>query len=219
MKHIVGICGLIGTGKDTIANHLIRNHKFKKLSFAASLKDAVAAVFGWDRKLLEGDTPQSRQWREEVDVWWATRLNIPHLTPRWVLQHWGTEVCRQGFHEDIWVASLEHKLHNAAGSVVITDCRFPNEVDAIKNAGGTLINVRRGELPNWHPIALNACAGCKTSAAHLKDIGVHFSEWSWASTNFDYVIQNQTTFNELFQQINGIVDLINSRQQDHLVST
>ena len=83
---ILGITGLIGSGKDTIADYLIRFHGFKKLSYAEPLKDSVAAVFGWDREMLEGTTATSRKWREEVDEWWAKRLEIPHLTPRWVLQ-------------------------------------------------------------------------------------------------------------------------------------
>ena len=106
MKIIIGITGLISSGKDTIANYLTTFHGFKKESFANSLKDAVASVFGWDREMLEGTTTSSREWREQVDPWWSARLDIPDLTPRWVLQNWGTEVCRKGFHDDIWIASL-----------------------------------------------------------------------------------------------------------------
>ena len=138
---ILGITGLIGSGKDTIADYLIRFHGFKKLSYAEPLKDSVAAVFGWDREMLEGTTATSRKWREEVDEWWAKRLEIPHLTPRWVLQQWGTEVCRKNFHNDIWVAATENNLRKINDNVVITDCRFPNEVDAIRNAGGKVIRV------------------------------------------------------------------------------
>ena len=81
---IVGIAGLIGSGKDTIADYLVNSHGFKRESFAGTLKDAVASVFGWDRILLEGRTSSAREWREQIDSWWATRLNIPHLTPRWI---------------------------------------------------------------------------------------------------------------------------------------
>lgn len=56
---IIGITGLIGSGKDTIADYLITSHSFKRLSFASSLKDAVSAVFGWNRDMLEGTTTAS----------------------------------------------------------------------------------------------------------------------------------------------------------------
>ena len=48
---IIGICGLIGSGKDTAADYLVNFHEFRRLSFAASLKDAVSAIFNWDREL------------------------------------------------------------------------------------------------------------------------------------------------------------------------
>jgi hypothetical protein len=105
---ILGICGLIGAGKDTIADYLVNIHEFKRESFATTLKDAVAHVFGWDRDLLEGRTKQSRAWREQRDEWWSARLGMD-ITPRWVLQFWGTEVARRSFHDDIWIASLENK--------------------------------------------------------------------------------------------------------------
>ena len=77
---IIGVCGFIGSGKDTIADYLTNYHGFRRESFANSLKDCVAQVFGWDRTMLEGRTTQAREWREQVDKWWADRLKIPHLT-------------------------------------------------------------------------------------------------------------------------------------------
>ena len=81
MKKIIGICGLIGHGKDTVAGHLIENG-FQRISFAGVLKDACANIFGWDRILLEGNTSESRVFREQVDEWWAERLGIPNFTPK-----------------------------------------------------------------------------------------------------------------------------------------
>jgi hypothetical protein len=131
---ILGVTGLIGSGKDTVADYLCTFHGFKRVSFAASLKDAVSSVFGWDRELLEGSTKTSREWREQTDIWWSTRLQM-EITPRWVLQYWGTDVLRNHFHTDIWVASVENKLRQSTDNIVITDCRFANEVDAIKQIG------------------------------------------------------------------------------------
>jgi hypothetical protein len=207
---IIGITGLIGSGKDTIAEYLITKHGFKKLSFAASLKDAVAAVFGWDRSLLEGTTKESREWREEVDQWWAKKLNMPNLTPRWILQYWGTEVCRQGFHNGIWVASLENQLRQTKNDVVITDCRFINELDAIKNAGGVTVRVSRGPDPEWYSDAISYNSGPHNmgwalSRDRLQKSGIHASEYSSVGLAYDYVVDNNGTLVDLHNKIEKII--------------
>ena len=202
---IIGICGFIAAGKDTVADYLVNYHQFRRESFANSLKDAVANVFGWDRTMLEGRTAQAREWREQVDPWWANRLNMPHLTPRWVLQYWGTEVCRQGFHDDMWIASLENKLRNSTDDIVISDCRFPNEIKSIKDAGGMVIRVVRGPEPNWYHLAINANSGGPIAKEMLKDLGVHASETAWVGTRFDAVLDNNGTIDELFQQIKMLI--------------
>jgi adenylate kinase family enzyme len=71
-RKIIGICGFIGSGKGTVADTLVNEYGYTKLSFADTLKDGVAAVFNWDRKLLEGDTKDSRDWRETPDTFWTT---------------------------------------------------------------------------------------------------------------------------------------------------
>jgi hypothetical protein len=207
---IIGICGFIGSGKDTIADYLVNIHEFRRESFANTLKDAVAAVFGWDRVLLEGRTKEARAWREQVDPWWAKRLNIPDLTPRWVLQYWGTEVLRNHFHDDIWIASVENKLRKTTDDIVISDCRFPNEIKAIKNAGGIVIRVVRGDEPHWFEHAKNYMSGSKSMGwalgrAALESEGVHASEYSWVGTNFDAVIDNNRTINDLYEQVEKMV--------------
>jgi len=57
---LIGLCGLIGSGKNTVAEHLMDEHNFISVSFAETLKDAAACIFGWDRDMLEGDTKESR---------------------------------------------------------------------------------------------------------------------------------------------------------------
>ena len=202
---IIGICGFIAAGKDTVADYLVNYHQFRRESFANSLKDAVANVFGWDRTMLEGRTAQAREWREQVDPWWAERLNMPHLTPRWVLQYWGTEVCRSGFHDDMWIASLENKLRTSKDDIVISDCRFPNEIKSIKDAGGIVIRVKRGAEPEWYSIAKNANKGAPIAQELLKEFGVHASETAWVGTKFDAVLDNNGTIDELFQQIKMLI--------------
>ena len=209
---IVGVCGLIGSGKDTVADYLCTFHGFKRLSFAESLKDAVSAIFGWDRDLLEGSTKSSREWREQVDIWWSERLNIPQLTPRYVLQYWGTEVARNNFHNDIWVASVENKLRNTKDNIVITDCRFRNEVSAIKNSNGIVIRVERGQRPEWYEFAEQYNKGPNQigwaiAKNELMKLDIHASEYSSIGLDYDYVIENYNTIDELHQQINSIINL------------
>ncbi len=207
---IIGICGFIGSGKDTIADFLVNFHGFRRESFANTLKDAVSAVFGWDRTMLEGRTKEAREWREQVDFWWSNRLGR-QITPRWVLQYWGTEVCRKAFHDDIWIASLENKLRNSKDDVVISDCRFPNEIDSIRNAGGKIIWVQRGELPSWYNLAVDANKGINLAFQELKRIGIHASETAWVGTDFDHIIDNNGTIDQLYSQVR---DLLISQEQD-----
>lgn len=203
---IIGVCGLIGSGKDTIADYLQNIHQFRRESFAHTLKDSVAAIFGWDRELLEGRTKESRAWREQVDPWWAERLNMPNLTPRLVLQLWGTEVVRKGFHDDTWIASLENKLRKTTDDVVISDCRFPNEIKAIKRAGGIVIRVQRGPEPGWYHMADRANSGSEIDKLALERLGVHASETAWVGTKFDAVIDNNSDgLDGLYSQIKNLV--------------
>ena len=202
---IIGICGFIGSGKDTVADYLVNFHGFRRESFASTLKDAVSAVFGWDRTMLEGRTAQAREWREQIDPWWAERLDMPTLTPRWVLQYWGTEVCRKGFHDDIWISSLENKLRNSTDNIVISDCRFPNEIQSLKQAGGSIVWVQRGDLPDWYNDAVSANQGNNVAINAMKLRKIHASEWAWLGSEFDTLLDNNHTISELYKQAEDLV--------------
>lgn len=214
---IIGVCGFIGSGKDTIADYLVNYHEFRRESFANSLKDAVSNVFGWDRTMLEGRTKQAREWREQVDPWWAKRLNMPDLTPRLMLQLWGTEVCRRGFHDDIWIASLENKLRTSTDNIVISDCRFPNEIKSIRNAGGIVVRVKRGDDPEWYNDAADVNAGpsCMNWAIakdRMLKRNIHASETAWVGTKFDAILTNDSSIDDLFKKVKNLV-------LDHPVAT
>jgi hypothetical protein len=219
MSQIIGIVGFIGSGKDTVADYLVNFHGYKRESFANSLKDAVSQVFGWPRELLEGRTKESREWRETRDEWWSKRLK-QDITPRYVLQYWGTEVVRKGFHDDMWVASLEHRLLNSQNDIVITDCRFPNEIKAIRNAGGRVIRIKRGVEPAWFDDARSMNKGptrnmsWALSKHHIEELGVHASETAWVGQKFDATLNNDGSLDELYSQIER--EITNSRAQDRL---
>ena len=198
---IISLSGLIGSGKDTVSDYLVEDYGFNRMSFADTLKDSVAAVFGWNRTMLEGKTADAREWREKVDTWWANRLGMPLLTPRWVLQYWGTEVCRHGFHDDIWIASMERSLQDMGNAnVVISDARFVNELKMLKHVGATTIWVKRGTLPDWWDVAQRA-QYFDSDAKTMHSLGIHRSEWDWAGQPFDVEIHNDGSMDDLYAEV------------------
>jgi len=207
---IIGFVGLIGAGKDTAADYLVNTHEFRRDSFANTLKDAVACVFGWDRTLLEGRTKEAREWREQRDEWWSNRLGMD-ITPRWILQYWGTDVCRKSFHNDIWIASLENKIRKTGDNIVISDVRFPNEIDAIHNASGLVVRIKRGNDPKWFSDAQaynrgpNGNANWALSKGKLDKLKIHASEYSWVGGKIDHTVYNDSTIDQLYEQIESLV--------------
>ena len=201
---IIAISGLIGSGKDTVADYLVNLHEYRRESFAGNLKDSMSAIFGWDREMLEGRSKSSREWREKVDPWWAERLDMPQLTPRWILQYVGTDVIRANFHNDMWIASLENKLRQSEDDIVISDVRFKNEVTMLRNLGAICIEVTRGDKPEWFQTALDG------DVEQLEKQGVHKSEYDWIGTTFDYTLDNNGTLDDVYRQVDELL----SKHQD-----
>jgi hypothetical protein len=190
---IIGLCGLIGSGKNTAAEHLIDEHAYESISFAETLKDAASSIFGWNRTMLEGATAEARAARETKDEWWSDRLGFD-VSPRYMLQFMGTEVMRNNLHNDIWALSVERKLIQQAierpsQNFVISDVRFPNEVDMIRRLGGRIWHIQRGDLPEWFG---------------KNDPSIHESERAWNNTMFDATIYN----NGSIEQMCGTIDVL-----------
>ena len=192
---IIGLCGLIGSGKGTVADVLVEQG-YEKISFADKLKDGVASVFNWDRQMLEGDTDESREWRETIDTFWTQETGRT-ITPRLVLQEYGTDCMRKGFYDGIWVSlTKQHILQNPNKNFIIPDVRFPNEIKMIKEIGGKVWRVQRGIDPVWFRM--------------YQDIGVepkdvHESEWRWANAGYTLTIHNNGTMDELRSQVLGLL--------------
>ena len=184
---LIGIVGLIGSGKDTVAQRLVEKHGYIKDSFAKSLKDAVASMFNWNREMLEGDTTSSRHWREKPDKYWSERFGKP-ITPRWVLQYFGTEVMRGQMYDAIWIDSCIGRYKGQ--NTVISDTRFVNEITTIKAHGGIIVCVKRGELP---------------TQKQMKDSGAHQSEWDWLASDFDITIDNDGTLEDLYAKVDDLI--------------
>jgi hypothetical protein len=111
-----------------------------------------------------------------------------------------------GFHDDIWIASLENKLRTSRDNVVISDCRFPNEIKSLRAAGGVIICVERGVQPHWTAIAAKANNGDTKAQDWLRKEGIHASETAWVGTAFDYVLYNNSSIDSLYKQIQDVIN-------------
>lgn len=204
---LVALVGFKGSGKDTAARHLVDNYGFQAFSFAESLKDALASIFCWDREMLEGETAESRVWREQVDPWWSEKLGIPNFTPRLAMQLVGTNTFRQHFNPDIWILNIERKLSllPADAKVVIRDGRFRNELNLGRRFGGKVVRVRRGPEPEWFGMAEAANSDtflhAPEAAAAMERIGVHVSEWAWIGEPIDRTIDNDGSIDDLHRAV------------------
>ena len=203
---IVGLVGFIGAGKGTVADLLVERHGFFKESYANSLKDACSIIFGWDREMLEGATPESRAWREQKDEWWSEKLG-KEFSPRLALQLMGTEAGRDVFHPDLWVHTVMRRCEKAPwNNYVIADVRFPNEINAIVESGGKVIRVRRGEDPEWYALARECNIYNKVEIMRNAYPEVHFSEWAWIGAHYDVVMDNNCSLDELTVRVDKLVD-------------
>ena len=196
MRKIIGFAGMIGSGKNTAADHLIKKYGYVGLSFASTVKDCLAVIFHWDRDMLEGVTAESRQWRETVDPYWAKKLQIVDFSPRKAMKYIATDLFRNHFNDNIWIYSLEKKIQTIDSNIVITDCRFANEATMIRNVGGTLVRIARGSDPDWYGIARSY-----PEKMHQLYPTIHASEYSWACIDFDLVIDNSGSIEDLTSQI------------------
>ena len=192
---MIAFCGFAGSGKNTAADYVHRTIAVTDtpvipLAFADALKDAVAAIFQWDRLLLNGDTDASRTWREQVDPVWSLRLGRS-VTPRQILQEVGTDVFRRHFHADIWLAALDARLRSDAVHI-ITDMRFKNEMQWVVAHDGVVLWVYRPTAvlePVFPRAAATRAPKLRTDmfAALTQHPTLHSSEYSFLTEGADQI--------------------------------
>ncbi len=189
--NIIGICGRAGAGKDTAADVLVAKFGFVKIGLADPMKRACAEWFQWDYETLWGPSEKRNELDERFPLGGS---GVGFLSARYALQKLGTEFGRACY-ENVWVdiairtaAELAfgvcyydpmegltrppgpHQLWpGATRRVVIPDVRFPNEVAAIKKAGGRIWKIIRPGA------GLEGDAGKHVSEAHADGIEVDFT--------------------------------------------
>jgi hypothetical protein len=131
-RTIIAFTGLAGAGKSTAAAHLTKSRGFERVRFAGPLK-AMMAALGCTPAEIDGDRKE-----QPCDL-------LGGKTPRWAMQTLGTEWGRQLIGDDLWIRAWRAAVDRlpAGVPVVVDDCRFPNEAEAIQAADGVLVKIER----------------------------------------------------------------------------
>jgi hypothetical protein len=138
---LIGLCGLAGCGKSTVAAYLENELGYARVRFAGPLKDMLRAL-GLSERHIEGDL-------KEVPC-----ELLGGKTPRQAMQSLGTEWGRDMVADDLWIRAWADRL--PVGPVVAEDVRFPNEAAAIREKGGLLIRITgRGGIAGGHASEAN----------------------------------------------------------------
>jgi hypothetical protein len=170
------------------------------MSFAQPMRDAIYTL----NPLVEGGNRVA----DLVDEYgWDVAKANPEV--RRLLQVFGTEVGRKQFGENFWVQQAFDKIEG--NKIVFSDVRFPNEILAIKRAGGIVVRIRRGPDPEWYESAVNYNRGPNGNMSwaygrkHLEELGIHASETAWIGQPVDVEIANDSSIENLFLQLESVV--------------
>lgn len=157
---ILGISGKAMAGKDTFGGMLAESlykktgNVYTLMAFAKSLKEKVQKDFdlSWDQ--LWGDQKEIEDKRYKK--WYHDRDGFKHWTPREILQEYGTFF--RSIDGDFWVKELFRTIDEKEyKNVIITDVRFPNEMEIVSERGG--LNL----------VVLRDSAGSKINAEHISE--------------------------------------------------
>lgn len=175
---ILGIGGWARAGKDTIADHLVANYGFTKLSFADPMREALLKL---NPSINVGGNYVSLSQAVSISGW----ENLKHLSDdvRPLMQRLGTEVGRNMFGQNIWV-DLAMKEAKKYDRVVFADCRFQNEANAIKDNGGF----------NW-----------RVTRPGFEAANDHISEHDLDEYKFDIYLTNAHSTDLLYDAVDALI--------------
>lgn len=185
---IIGLSGYMQSGKDTagkmiqemvgmkVGTMFVSYFNIKK--FATKLKKIAGIMLGVDASKFEDQDYKESYLPPE----WGK------MTVRQFLQNLGTKAIRHHVHEDAWVIATMADYKPDGPGWIMTDCRFPNEAQAIKDRGGIIIRINR-EVP-----------GVSQKFIDRSESEVSLDDWK-----FDYVVNNLGSLDDLRNQIKEIL--------------
>jgi hypothetical protein len=177
---IIGLSGYAQTGKDTIADYLVKNYGFTRVAFADPIREAVYRL---NPNINIADMRGIPIATAVDKLGWET-VKVESQDARWLLQRMGTEVGREIFGENFWVDQAMKKALEY-DKVVITDVRYPNELEAILGHSGAV----------WRVIKDDTGA-----------VNRHASESALDDFQFEYIIFNNDTKEDLYRSIDDLMN-------------
>jgi hypothetical protein len=175
----IGIIGKARSGKDTAALYFVRKHAYTRLAFADPLKEMTLSI---NPLVPTGYGVHVRLDALIRDVGWEyAKDNYPEV--RRLLQHTGQSIRE---HDDnYWVNAMDRKLDTAEAwnlPVVVADVRYPNEAEALRARGFTLVRIVRPERLNG-------------------DAALHSSETALNAFEADHVVYNTAGIEDLYTRL------------------
>lgn len=178
MIEILGLSGYARSGKDTVADCLVAEYGYTKLSFAQPMKQSLEKL----DPIIDVDGHYMHLATAVHLIGWEN-LKAISTEIRPLLQRMGTEVGREMFGANFWVEQAIKQIPNGA-KVVFADVRYPNEADAIRQLGGTIWRIQRN--------------GCQAANEHT-------SEHALDTYTFDQTITNNETIEQLCKKVTQLV--------------
>ena len=181
-SNLVCIVGNIGAGKSTVAD-ILKNRGYEEIMFAGPVKE-IGLILGFENKELYG----SQEDKLKINEFWG-------VSGREFMQKFATDVMRNELpkhinmnmdNKTIWVRLCEKKISDMLKDnkkIIVSDGRFPDEIDMIKNLGGKIIKIVRNN-------------------SYKKN---HESETYISSLDADIIINNNGTLYELYEQLNNLI--------------
>jgi hypothetical protein len=193
MGKLIGIGGHLRSGKDTVADYLVENYSWTKMGMSDVIADALYMLNPWIgvNHDADGHPGGVRRYQNIVDQVGYVEAKTNREVRR-LLQILGTEVGRKMIDEDVWTNILAQRIHEAQGTdqniilteLVLTGVRYKNEIEMVHRLGGETWWIERPGLPREE-----------------EETVIHSSENSLGPTDFDLLIVNSGTLNQLYAQV------------------
>lgn len=186
--HLIGLGGRLASGKDEVADELVRNHGYVKVGMSDVLHQAMLALdpIVWPTGGISGTVIRPRRYSEEIARVGYVKAKEGHEVRR-LLQALGTEVGRKMLGSNIWVTTMKARLQmlRAEGKdIVITGIRYPNEVTMVESIRGKLVWIDR---PGYEAA------------------GSHASENSVSAEDFAETLNNDGSLEDLYEKAGGLL--------------